>query len=78
MKDSLPQLQELQSLLYDTSTGYFITDLEGHQIHVTTTDGKLASVAVSDEVSEVEIKVPFEDIQKLVGLPIEVNEDPQG
>ena len=72
MKNSLPQLQDLQSLLYDTSTGYFITDLEGHKIHVTITDGKLASVAISEEIEDDGIKVPFEEIQKLIGLPITV------
>ena len=72
MKDSLPQLQELQSLLYDTSTGYFITDLEGHKISVTAPDAKVTSVAISEETDQDGIKVPFEEIQKLVGLPIDV------
>lgn len=69
-KDGLPEFSSNRGYLYEKSTGYFITDLEGHKISVTATDDKLATVAVSEETDPDGIKVPFEEIQKLIGLPI--------
>lgn len=71
-KDDIPILQITETFLRDNNIGYFITDPEGHKISVTATDGKLASVAISEEIEDDGIKVPFEEIQKLIGLPITV------
>jgi len=72
MNTGLPLLQDLQSVLFDRNTGYIITDPEGHKTTVTVAEGKIATVAVSDAVEAEGIKVPFEEIQKLIGLPITV------
>lgn len=71
MKDYIPKLQIQETFLMDNTLGYLVTDLEGHKISVTVADGKLASVAISEEIAPSNpIKVPFEEIQKLIGLPI--------
>ncbi len=69
---SLPGFEVDAGALVERVLGLSITDLEGHKISVTTTDGKLATVAVSEETDPDGIQVPFEEIQKLVGLPITV------
>lgn len=72
IKDDIPLLVNVEDYLNETSSGYYITDLEGHKISVTVANGKLASVAISEETDPDGIKVPFEEIQKLIGLPITV------
>lgn len=68
----LPQLKDIESFLNENSVGAHITDPEGHKISVTAADGKIATLAISEETDPDGIKVPFEDIQKLIGLPISV------
>ena len=71
-KDSIPELYiGADNLLLDRDNSYPIIDTEGHEIIATGSDGKLATVEISDVIyTEEAIKVPFEDIQKLIGLPI--------
>lgn len=72
LRTKLPTLERTNDgFLLEEQTGTLITDPEGHLISVTALDAKLASVAVSAEDADPDgIKVPFEDIQKLIGLPI--------
>ncbi len=73
LKEKLPTLERSDDgFLYEEQTATIMTDLEGHKISVTAADGKLATVAVSEETDPDGIQVPFEEIQKLVGLPITV------
>lgn len=72
--DNFPKLGSDNGRLIETGgTGYSILNPEGYIISVTVADGKLATVAVADEIDPAGgIKVPFEEIQKLIGLPISV------
>lgn len=72
LTDSLPIFEYNAGELAEQHIGLLITDLEGHKISNTTADGKLATVAILEETDPDGIKVPFEEIQKLIGLPIDV------
>lgn len=72
MKESIPVFALTVNILTETVIGYNITDSEGHKISVTVADGEIATVAISEETDPDGIKVPFEEIQKLIGLPITV------
>lgn len=72
-KDGLPKFSKNEGYFYEASTGNYITDLEGNKISVTVTSDKIASVTLSEEIATGNIvKVPFEEIQKLIGLPITI------
>ncbi|WP_303840718.1 hypothetical protein [Selenomonas ruminantium] len=72
--EHLPTLVLDGGKLYESFTRNAIADLEGHNISITIAAGKLATVAISEETEPDGIKVPFEEIKKLIGLPIEVKQ----
>lgn len=63
--------EDIGDVLIEDGSGDVICDEDGHYITFSVDgDGYLASVAISEEIAEGGLLVPFEEIQKLIGLPI--------
>lgn len=67
--DEAPALQkDSDGFLMEVNSGSFICDEDGHKIIATIADGTLKTVAISDETEVAGLFIPFEEIEKLIGL----------